>query len=432
MERNSLKKALIDQKEEISLLPQRKKLIERDCFKQYSSYMESGQVKVIIGVRRCGKSILSYQLLSGRQFAYINFDDEKLTNLKADELNDVLEVIYEIYGNIKYILLDEIQNIEGWELFVNRLQRQGFNVIVTGSNANLLSKELSTHLTGRNIPLELFPFSFMEFLKTRGVEVKKVDALSTKERAELKFRLEEYLRIGGFPEVVKEPINKKIYLQSLYSDIINKDIIIRHRIKFSKTLRDIANYLISNTSSMVGSNKISNIFKLKSAHTASNYLAFFEESMLFFTLSRFSFKSKERETAQRKIYAIDTGMIDAVGASFSPNTGRIYENVVFLELMRRKQRNRFELFYWQDVYKGEVDFIVKEGRKIEGAIQVCFDVGNYDTKKREIESLAKVAKELKCDNLKVITGDFESEENTEGFKIDFIPLWKWLLEEQKI
>jgi uncharacterized protein len=426
MEKSSLKKAIIDQKEEIGSLSSRIKIIERSCFEKYRAYIGSAQVKVIMGIRRCGKSILSYQLLKGRKFAYINFDDEKLASLSAEDLNDVIEVFYEAYGDFKYILLDEIQNIAGWELFVNRLQRQGFNVVITGSNAHLLSRELSTHLTGRNIPLKLFPFSFREFVKYHGIAAKNADLLSTKERGLLKKKLEEYVSTGGFPEAVRDPANKNAYLQSLYSDILNKDIIIRHKIKFSKTLREIANSLMSNTASHVSFNKIKNMFNLKSVHTALNYLSFLEESFLFFLVPRFSFKAKERVIATRKIYTIDTGMIGALSVSFSRNIGKIYENMVFLELARRMAQS--EIFYWQDLYQNEVDFAVKEGRNIKELIQVCYDTGNYDTKKREVSALLKSGKELKCRKLTVITDDYEAEESAEGRKIKFIPLWKWLLE----
>lgn len=428
MERSRLRQAIIDQKEELELLPSRVRIIERSCFERYNAYMASSQVKVILGARRSGKSILSYQLLKDKLFAYINFDDEQLANLSAQDLNDVLEVFYEVYGNFKYVLLDEIQNIAGWELFVNRLQRQGFNVVVTGSNAHLLSRELSTHLTGRHIELVLFPFSFREFIKYRGVEVKNVELLSTKERGNLIKLLEEYTLIGGFPEVVKDPANKKMYLQSLYSDIISKDIIIRHKIKFSKTFKEIANSIMSNTASLISFNKVKNIFGLKSVHTASNYLSFLEESFLFFLVPRFSYKAKERAIVSRKVYAIDTGMIDALSVSFSQNIGKMHENMVFLELARRGSIEQYETYYWQDADQNEVDFVIKKGREVKELIQVCYDVSNYDTKKREINVLVKSAKELKCEALKVVTADYDAEEMADGRKIKFIPLWKWLLE----
>jgi len=253
-----------------------------------------------------------------------------------------------------------------------------------------------------------------------------VDLLSTKERGLLKKKLEEYISTGGFPEVVKDPANKKAYLQSLYSDILNKDIIIRYKIKFSKTLREIANSLMSNTASHVSFNKIKNMFNLKSVHTALNYLSFLEESFLFFLVPRFSYKAKERAIATRKIYAIDTGMMGALSVSFSRNIGKIYENMVFLELARRTAQS--EIYYWQDIYQNEVDFVVEEGKNIKELIQVCYDAGNYDTKKREVSALLKSGKELKCRKLTVITDDYEALESSDGRKIKFIPLWKWLLE----
>lgn len=426
MEKNKLRKVIVDQKEEIDSLSLRIKIIERSCFEEYKKYIESTQIKVIIGIRRCGKSILSYQLLKEKPFAYINFDDEKLANLTADDLNDVIEVFYEVYGKFKYILLDEIQNITGWELFVNRLQRQGFNIIVTGSNAHLLSKELSTHLTGRHITLKLFPFSLREFLKYYEIDVKNPDLLSTKDRGLLKKRFEEYLLTGGFPDVLKDPLSKKFYLQSLYSDILNKDIIIRYKIKFSMTLKEMANYFLSNTASFVSFNKLKNIFNLKSVHTALNYISFLEEAFLFFLVPRFSYKPKERQIANRRIYAIDTGMIDALSVTFSQNRGKIYENVVFLELMRRSSQMH-EIYYWQDIYQHEVDFVVKKGKHMSELIQVCCDI-NYDTRKREISSLVKAAKELTCNKLVIITSDYENDEKVDGRKIRFVPLWKWLVE----
>ena len=427
IERSRLKKAIIDQREEITSSYARMKVIERDCFEKYKPHLASSQIKIIMGVRRSGKSVLSYQLLKDKPFAYINFDDERLVNLVADDLNDVLEVFYEVYGNVQFILLDEIQNIPGWELFVNRLQRHGFNVMVTGSNAHLLSRELSTHLTGRHIALNLFPFSFREFLRYHSVELKNAGMLSSKDRGLLKKKLDEYITLGGFPEVSKDPANKRAYLQSLYSDIVDKDIVIRHKIKFSKTLKEIASSLMSYTASHISFNKIKNMFGLKSVHTALNYLSFMEESFLFFLVPRFSFKAKERAIATRKIYSVDTGMIDSLGVSFSQNRGKLYENMVFLELARRNPMERPEIYYWQDISQNEVDFVVRQGRKINELIQVCYDVGNYDTKKREVMGLVKASKELQCGKLTVTTDDYEAEETLCGRKITFVPLWKWLL-----
>ena len=426
MERETIKKIIIDQKTELESITKRISLIERSFAKKYSQYMNSSQIKVIIGIRRCGKSVLSYQLLNNKDFAYINFDDEKLAGINAEHLNDILEVFHEIYGDLKYILLDEVQNITGWELFVNRLQRQGFNLIVTGSNSHLLSKELSTHLTGRHIELELFPFSFREFLFYNKVNI-DLNLLSTKDTGLIKSQLDLYLRLGGFPEVVRDPENKKIYHNSLYSDIINKDIIIRHNVKLGSVLKEIANNFISNVSSQVSANKIKNTFNLNSTTTVSDYIYYLEESFLFLFLPRFSYKAKEVSIASKKVYSIDTGMVDSIGLNFSQNFGRIYENIVFLELVRRKSQKPKEIFYWQDSKNIEVDFLLKEEGKVSQLIQVCYNIEDINTKDREIKPLIKASNELKCNNLLIITRDAEKEEEDGGKTIKYIPLWKWLL-----
>jgi len=424
MESAILKKILLDQKEEMYSLHQRVKLIERDCFSDYLKYIDSKQTKVITGVRRSGKSIIAYQLLKNRPFAYANFDDELLANIAAEDLNKIIEVFYEIYPDFKYIFFDEIQNVAGWELFINRLQRQGFNLVITGSNAKLLSKELATHLTGRHIALELFPFSFKEFLKYHEISA-DISMLSTKNTAVLKKKFEEYLISGGFPDIVREPFNQRIYIQSLYSNIVDKDVILRHKIRFGNTLKNISNNLMATPSSPISFNKIKNTFNLKSIHTAQNYISFIEETYLIFLLQKFSYKSKERSIANRKLYVIDSGLITVLGFNFSRNLGKIYENIVFLELMRQKSNN--EIYYWQDPYFGEVDFIIKEKTKIIEIIQVCYDMQDAETKKRELKSLMHASKMLDCKNLTIITEDTEKTETTNGETINYVPLWKWLL-----
>jgi hypothetical protein len=424
MNKETIRKVVIDQREELERKFLKLKLVKRDSFEIYERYLKSSQIKVIAGIRRCGKSTLAQQLVQGKKFVYINFDDEKLLDLSAQDLNEVLEVSYELYGNFEYVLLDEIQNIKGWELFVNRLQRQGFNVIVTGSNSNLLSKELSTHLTGRNIKLELFPFSFKEFLAFYGIEVNP-NRISTKETGMIKSKLKGYIESGGFPDVLFDPLNRTKYLQGLYSDIITKDIVIRHKIKLVKTLKNVANFLVSNVSSQISFNKIKNIYNIKSAHTVLNYVHFLEEAYLVFLLPRFSFKQKERDIANRKVYGIDSGLINALTINFSENLGRIYENIVFLGLLRKNSLE--SLFYWQDIYQNECDFVLKKDNHVEELIQICYDLTNYDTKKREIEGILKAGKYLKCDKFTIITSDYESEEIHNKKKITFIPLWKWLI-----
>ena len=425
----TLKQIIVDQRDELKSIFEKEKIIDREALNKYSAFLKSGLIKVITGPRRAGKSILCYQLLKDKTFAYINFDDENLAGLKTEDLNLVLKAFYEIYKEPEFILLDEVQNIEKWELFANRLKRQGFNLVVTGSNAKLLSKELATHLTGRHFPLELYPFSFREFLKLRNVKYQK-EYLTTKQTALIRRELESFLSSGGFPEGLKEP-NPKRYLASLYSTILTKDIILRHRIRHIKTIKEFSNYLVSNFSCKVTFNKLKNIFSLKSIHTAQNYLHFLEECYLFFLIERFSFKAKEKVTAPRKVYAIDTGLINAVSFASSKNTGRLYENLVAVELMRRKAFfPKLEIYYWEDYSGKEVDFVLKEGPRIKQLLQVCYDIENYDTKMRELKSLIKAAKEIRAkrSDLLVITSDYEGEERFKKKTIKFIPLWKWLLE----
>lgn len=289
-----LKQIIIDQKEELKSVFKKERLIDRDVLNKYSVFLKSGLIKVITGPRRAGKSTLCYQLLKDKAFAYINFDDENLAGLKTEDLNLVLKAFYEIYKEPKFILLDEVQNIEKWELFVNRLNRQGLNLVVTGSNSKLLSKELATHLTGRHYSLELYPFSFREILKFKGKEYKN-KLFTTKQIASTRRELENFINFGGFPESLKESSPKR-YLLSLYSTILTKDIILKHKIRNIKTMKELSNYLISNFSCQVTFNKLKNIFNLKSVHTAQDYLHFLEECYLVFLIERFSFKAKEKVT----------------------------------------------------------------------------------------------------------------------------------------
>lgn len=423
-----IKSVIADQKEEIERVFRKERIIEREFLDMCRPLMESDLIKVITGVRRSGKSVFSLELLGGRDYGYINFDDERLIGIKTSDLNLVLQAFYELFGELKFVFLDEIQNIEGWELFVNRLKRAGLNVLVTGSNAKLLSRELATHLTGRHAPIEMFPFSFREFLLFAEFKAARKAFYSTKQKAFLIRKLQEYLELGGFPEVLKERENAKIYLATLYSTILTRDVVSRQRIKFIRTIREISNYLVSNFSKPITFNKIKNIFDLKSAHTSKNYISYLEESYLIFLLGKFSFKHKEVLASPKKVYAIDTGMVGALGFKSNENFGRLIENMVFIELARKRVLGRFqEFFYWKDYTGKEVDFVIKEGLKVKQLIQVTYASGRSEIEKRETVSLIKASEELRCNNLLILTWDFEGEEKIKGKKIIYTPLWKWLL-----
>ncbi len=415
---------LHDQKQELEDRELRLRIIPREAQDYFKTSLNSKLIKVILGVRRCGKSVLAYALLKEKAFAYVNFDDERLRGIEA---NQVLSALYEVYGKeLKFLFLDEIQNLDHWELFVNRLHRIGLNLIVTGSNARLLSKELATHLTGRHLSLELFPFSFREYLKAINFSE---ESTTTRGAALLKRELDNYLLQGGFPEIIVEQENPSPYLQELYRKIIERDIVERYEISYKKTFREIARTLISNPGRKISYNKLKNQFQLGSEHTIKNYLSYLEEAYLFFSLSRFSFKPIEVEKSEKKVYAIDTGMAGSLSLGITPNLGPSYENAVFLELLRKKSfSSSLEIFYWKNIQHEEVDFLLKENLKIKMLIQVCYDLSSPDVKEREIRALCKASRELKCKNLVVITSDYEAEEKKGSATIKYIPLWKWLLQ----
>lgn len=379
-------------------------------------------IKVVIGPRRAGKSFFSLHLLKKeKSFGYINFDDEKL--IEVDNYDELISSMNNVYDNPTKLFLDEIQNLPKWELFVNRLQRQGFNLVLTGSNSHLLSKELATHLTGRHLQIIVLPFSFKEYLVLDKKELTS---------QEIKEKLENYLIYGGYPEPLIKKINYRDYLSTLFNSIIFKDIIKRYNIRSSQSIEDLSIYLLSNLCNEYSYNSLSKIAKVKSSHTIEKYLGYLEESFIFFSLSRFSYKIKEQLSSIKKVYCIDNGFVHAKAFSSSQNLGRLYENAVVIKLKKQELNGKINLYYWKNQQQEEVDFVVKEGTKVKQLIQVCYNMTNLETKNREIRALIKAGKELRCNNLLIITETIEKEEKIEWFgdkaKIKYIPLWKWLLE----
>lgn len=417
-----IKTAIADREEEITQKWTTENIIERELYKKAKSLLSHDTALVITGVRRCGKSMFAFMLGKENNCAYVNFEDERLL-MNAAELNIILEAIYSLKGNVDLLIFDEIQNITGWEQFVSRLTPNK-KIIITGSNARLLSKELATYLTGRHIDVTLFPFSFREYLKFNNIEI---NFNLTKNIAQLKNSLEDYLSIGGFPLTAKLG---KIFLLEAYRDILERDIIQRHKIIEVKAFKDLAKYLISNTSCEFTCNKLKNIFGIKSAHTIKNYISYMESAYLIFTLERFSFKLKKQGLAPKKVYCIDAGLANTIGFTTSENHGKIMENAVAIELLRKVSSDpNIELYYWKNAQQEEVDFVIKEGLKIKELLQVCFKLDNQNTKQRELKALVKASEELKCNNLLVINDNYDAEETIENKKIKFIPLWKWLLEQ---
>lgn len=382
--------------------------------------MENDLVKVILGPRRAGKSVFSIQLLQGIDFAYLNFDDERL--LKVTDYDEFIKAIRQVYGETRHFLFDEIQNLKDWELFINRLQRQGFHVVITGSNAHLLSRELSTHLTGRFLQFQIFPFSFKEFLKARDFSID--DTLELKERQGLLLgHLDEYIDKGGFPEIVVKRVEPKAYLTTLFESVLFKDIAKRYNVRYSKKLYDLGYYLITNHSSEFTGTRLKNILGFRSVHTVENYVKYLSEAFLMFAVDRFSFKVKEQLRSPKKIYSYDTGMARSVKFAITHDAGRFAENVVAIELLRRD----IEPYAYKTANGKEVDFVVKKGNDIVELIQVSYDISDYTTKKRELSAIIRAGEELKCNRLTVITWDHEGVEIVADKQVSLVPLWRWLL-----
>lgn len=383
-------------------------------------------VKVISGVRRCGKSVLAHRVLKGLPYGYVNFDDERLADLTAADLGAVLEVMLELKPDLKYILLDEIQNIEKWELFVARMQRGGYKVLITGSNAHLLSRDLSTHLTGRHKVFEIYPFSFAEYLRSRGIPVPRGEGLSTRSRAELSAAFSTYFLSGGFPEL-PGIVDKKSYLHDLYEKILTQDIALRHGVRHIKTLKDIALYTANNYASKLSYQNIKEAYSLGSIHTVKNYLAYMQEAYLFFAVEAYSPKARERVRLPRKMYGIDAALLRSISVSGQRNEGRLLENLVYLELLRRKEQ---VLYYSDPQRKYEVDFVCRAGAG--GAVrlvQVCLDTSIAEVKERELRGLQSAVgafKDVAADGLLLLTLDRGGTERIAGHDVKCVPVWEWL------
>ena len=419
--KNLLREVILEQRSEMEEIFQREKIIEREPKQEVKRYLKFPNILAVLGVRRAGKSIFSWQIFKDENFGYINFDDERLIDLKAKDLNKILEVFYE-YGKVDSIILDEPHNVRGWELFANRLRRTK-KVIITGSNSKLLSGELATHLTGRHITFELFPFNFNEFLKFQDRIYRQI---TTKERAEISGLLQEFLQNGSFPEYFK--FGRKI-VREVYDNIITKDVLRRGKIKKEVELKKVANFLINNFSKEFTFRSLKSITLIKHLSTLSKWINLLQEAYLVFIIERFSFKLKQPIIAPKKVYCIDNGIVNAIGFRVSENIGRLMENLTAVELKRRRSywHENWEIFYWKDHQQREVDFVVKEGLRVKELIQVTYASEMNEIERREIKGLLKASKELKCKNLKVITWDYESEEEFKNRKIKFIPLWRWLL-----
>ncbi len=404
--------------------------IERSKEKDAKKWLSSDLIKVILGPRRAGKSVFALMLLKDQSFAYFNFDDESLPGEEQIDLDELMTELKLAYGETKYILFDEIQNLPKWELFVNRLHRAGYNLVLTGSNASLLSKELATHLTGRHIPIEILPFNFMEVLKAKHYEVSAEKLLVPDEKAKLLGHMEQYMTNGGYPEVVTKGVDPRGYLDVLFDAVLFKDVVKRHKVRFSEQIDNLGSYLINNVSSQYGAKKLSNVLGFKSQVTLENYLGYLTEAYLIFSLKRHSTKAGMRLRSPKKTYVVDNGFVTAKAVQHSPNSGKLMENLVFIELVKKGNQPNRELFYYKTRNDREIDFVLKKGYEVVELIQVCYDLANPDVEEREVKALIEASKELNVTKLTVLTWNEKREVGKDGMTIQFIPLWDWLTKEK--
>ena len=424
MKISDIEKVLLEQQDELEAL-EGEVLIHRP--EEDLINLKSKLAQVVIGVRRSGKSTLCFNALrkAGVHYAYANFDDERLEELETKDLDNVLQTLYKIYGKFDYLFLDEIQNIDGWPLFVNRLLRQRIHIIITGSNAKLLSTELATHLTGRHHKIELFPFSFKDWCSIKDVEYTR---LTTKNKGLLSKAYEEYFRQGGFPELISGEENPKEYISTLIDNIISQDIKKRYKIRNIDALKRLAHHILNDTPTLVVKDTLQNIIGIKSERTLGNYLMYLNQTYLISTISKYSSRSRER-ARNEKSYAIDVAFMDKRENAFSgENLGWRLETIVYLELLRRKAGTENDIYYYQG-RSAEADFVVCDGNKTLAVYQVSYDISNNKTRKREIKGCIAGAKATKCDNIFLIT-DHESEVIEEdGYSIQVVPIWEWLTRE---
>lgn len=414
---------LTEQREEIKgYKPQKWVTRKEESLFEFNTKM----AQVVIGVRRSGKSTLCHKVLLDRgiSYAYVNFDDDRLAELKTEDLNTVLSCIYQLYGSdVPYLLLDEIQDVDGWYLFVNRLLRTDLRIFVTGSNAKLLSGELATHLTGRYNEIRLYPFSFSEYCRFHQIET---NGLTTKAEAELKRAFMDYIHDGGFPEM-QGLRNKRAYVQGLIEAILRKDIQKRFNIRNIEALRKLAHHLINNACQEMNFDGISALLGIADK-TAKKYTDYLCQAFLMQLLTRHSFKSTERIRNQ-KAYVIDTGLQgNRENVLATENLGWKLENVVYIELLRRCAHDFMDVYYYKPSPRAkEVDFVLCDQNKAVELIQVAYEIDGQRAYEREMSSLIKASQSLACNRLTLITFSQTRDVELDGKTIHIVSALDWLL-----
>ena len=389
----------------------------------------------IIGPRRAGKTYFIFQTIKKllekgipkERLFYVNLEDDRLLGVEIEDLRNMLNIFYEMYPENKqkkvWVFLDEIQNVPNWEKFVRSiLDKENVQIFVTGSSSKLLAREIATVLRGRCLPYNVFPFSFREFLKAKKFIYK--DYFSSREKSKLLNLLDNYIKFGGYPEVVVYPKERKKMLKEILEVTIYRDIVERYKVKNMKILRLLLKQLIFST--LFSVHKFYNFLKSQGIkigkNTLYNYLEYFSDSLVVFPLRKFSYSYKQLQQSLPKIYFVDNGLLSAGGIE---SVSKLMENAVFVELLKKGYIANVNIFYYLSQV-GEVDFVIKNG-KVKKLIQVCYDVEDYSTKERELKALVRASRDLRCNNLVVLTWDYEGLKKYKGKKIKFLPLWKWIL-----
>ena len=350
----------------------------------------------------------------------MNFDSQSL--LDAWDANRVMRMLDDVYPGYEYLLLDEVQNLDAWDLWVSELYRLGKNLVITGSNAKMLSSEMATALTGKYLKVEMLPFSLEEFFDWNKLDL---TGLNSEQQTDAAVLMDDYLRNGGYPEVVASRQLTRTYLDTLFDSIVWKDVAKRHNVRNITDLYDLALYLVSNFCNPLSANELTDELGFSSINTTKKFMDYLHEPYLFYYLPRYNNKLKLMKKAPRKVYVVDNGFVAAKAFSLSDNLGRLLENQVFIELIRSGYDTDKTMFYYRSRNDKEVDFVLRKGTNIDYLVQVCYDMSSPKTEKREVDSIAECVDELKCSHLTIVTRDEERTIEKDGYTIAVVPISKF-------
>ena len=413
-----LKQIILEQQE--ILHAQNKRYVQRYIADEW---LQTSEILIISGIRRCGKSVLMQQIrdrLVEKDF-FFNFDDERLANFKLDDFQKLQECFVELFGEQHTYYFDEIQNIEGWERFVRRLYNAGNKIVITGSNARMLSRELGTHLTGRYIQVEIYPFSFQEYLAMNEIPVNAKTLYTTTGRATMVKSFVKYMECGGFPKFLQD--GSVSYLTSLYESIIYRDILTRNGLTNEKEMLEMMFYLASNATKRVTYSSLGKVVGIQHPDTIKNYLEYIQQTYLISQLFRYDPSVKKQMMSPKKIYFVDNAIIKRIGFNATENNGVFLENLVFIELKRRG----WDVYYYAD--KKECDFIVRKGLHISDAYQVTLKMDSPQTREREIAGVREAMQAYSLSKGYILT--FEGKETItfdDGTIVEVVPVSEWILQ----